>query len=56
MPENRDSMVIIANELRAKYGVAYIVEQLYEQAKLTGTNAIIESIRAVGEAESLKSK
>ena len=56
MPVNRDSMVIVANDLRAKHGASYIAEQLYEQAKLSGKNAIIESIRTVGEAESLKNK
>ncbi|MFA6255832.1 MAG: AAA family ATPase [Candidatus Absconditabacterales bacterium] len=56
MPVNRDSMMIVANDLRAKYGPSYIVEQLYEQAKLSGKNTIIESIRAVGEVETLKTK
>lgn len=53
---NRDTMVMIANELRATYGPAYIIEQLYQQAKVTWKNAIIESIRAIGEVESLKGK
>ena len=56
MPVNRDSMVIVANDLRAKFSPSYIVEQLYDQAKTSGKNTIIESIRAVGEAEVLKSK
>lgn len=56
MPVNRDSMVIVANDLRAKYGPSYIAEQLYEQAKASWKNTIIESIRAVGEAEALKWK
>ena len=56
MPVNRDSMVIVANDLRTQYGPSYIVEQLYEEAKLTNKNTIIESIRAVGEAEALKKK
>ena len=49
-------MVIVANDLRAKFSPSYIVEQLYDQAKTSGKNTIIESIRAVGEAEVLKSK
>ena len=49
-------MVIVANDLRAKQSPSYIVEQLYDQAKTSEKNAIIESIRAVGEAEVLKSK
>ena len=56
MPVNRDSMVVVANDLRAKYSPSYIVEQLYEQAKLSKKNAIIESLRAVGEVETLKGK
>ena len=53
---NRDSMVSVANELRAKHSPAYIVEQLYEQALISGENCIIESIRTPGEAEMLKQK
>jgi len=53
---NRDNMVLIANELRAKHNPAYIAEQLFEQAKLSGQNCIIESIRTPGEAECLKQK
>ncbi len=56
MPVNRDSMVIVANDLRATFSPSYIVEQLYEQAKADGKNAIIESLRAVGEVEALKQK
>ena len=67
MPLNRDSMTVIANELRAKHSPSYIVEQLLGDAvaeldavhekkhdSVTG-GAIIESIRAVGEVEKLKS-
>ncbi len=56
MPVNRDSMVIVGNDLRAIYWSSYIAEQLYEQAKLSGKNAIIESLRTVGEVEALKGK
>jgi len=56
MPVNRDSMVVIANELRAKHSPGYIAEQLYKRAVKTGKNCIIESIRTPGEAETLKSK
>lgn len=53
---NRDNMVLIANELRAKYNPAYIVEKLYEQANQIQKNCIIESIRTPGEAGLLKQK
>jgi dephospho-CoA kinase len=56
MPVNRDSMVVVANDLRAAHSPSYIVDQLYQQAELTGKNCIIESIRTVGEVDSLRSK
>lgn len=54
MPENRDSMVEIANELRQKNGSSYIVEQLFLEAKENNSKTIIESIRNIGEIEALK--
>lgn len=56
LPLNRDSMVIVANDLRAKYGSSYIVEQLYKKAEKENANCVIESIRTPGEAEALKKK
>lgn len=56
MEVNRDSMVVVANDLRASHSPSWITDQLYEQALLTGNNSIIESIRTPGEAESLRSK
>jgi len=53
---NRDNMVLVANELRALHSPAYIVEQLYKEALVSGKNCIIESIRTPGEAELLKQK
>lgn len=53
---NRDSMVLVANELRAKYAPWYIVEQLYQQALESRTNCIIESLRTPGEVEMLRQK
>jgi len=52
--ENRDNMVSVANELRKKHGSSFIVEQLYLEAKQSGENTIIESIRNTGEIEGLK--
>jgi dephospho-CoA kinase len=54
LPVNRDSMREVANDLRANHSPAYIVEQLFLQAQTKGKDAIIESIRAVGEVEALK--
>jgi dephospho-CoA kinase len=56
MPVNRDSMVAVANDLRAKYGAGYCAEQLYERARKENGNCVIESIRTSGEADALKKK
>lgn len=56
MPVNRDSMVVVANELRAKNKPSFIAEELYKEALQHGGNCIIESIRTVGEITELKSK
>ena len=56
LPVNRDSMVTVANKLRADHSPSYIIDQLYEQAMLTGKNCIIESIRTPGEVQSLREK
>lgn len=54
MTVDRDSMVTVANDLRTSHNPAFIIEQLYQRAKASGKNCIIESIRTPGEAESLK--
>lgn len=56
MPVNRDSMVIVANELRANNKPSFIAEELFKEASQRGGNCIIESIRTVGEISELKSK
>jgi len=56
LPVNRDSMVKVANKLRADHSPSYIIDQLHEQALLTGKNCIIESIRTAGEVQSLREK
>lgn len=53
---NRDSMVLVANDLRVTHTPSYIVDCLYETALASGTSCIIESIRTPGEVISLKSK
>lgn len=53
---NRDSMTETANRLRAEHGASYIVDQLFEQAVAEKQNAIIESVRATAEIESLRKK
>lgn len=56
MPENRDSMFNLANELRAEHGPSYVVDQLFEEAQRSGKNSIIESIRTTGEIDSLRKR
>lgn len=56
MPENRDSLREVANDLRKQHEPVYVIEQLYLKAKENGGDAVIESVRAVGEAEFLKSR
>ena len=56
LPINRDSMTLLANELRLKHEPSYIVEQLYNQAIEQTNNCIIESIRNIGEIDCLKAK
>lgn len=56
LPVNRESMIMIGNDLRAKYGSGFIAEECYKKAKEVGGNSIIESIRTEGEIETLKKK
>jgi dephospho-CoA kinase len=53
-PENRDSMVSLANELRALHTPSYVTDQLYNSAVREGKNCVIESIRTPGEIDSLR--
>lgn len=54
MPNNRDSMTNLANELRAQNSPSYVTDQLFIEAQETGKNCIIESIRTPGEIFSLR--
>lgn len=56
LPVNRDSMASVANALRERHTPSYITDCLYEEAKATGKNCVIESIRTPGEIDSLKQK
>ncbi|MCB0510339.1 MAG: AAA family ATPase [Chitinophagales bacterium] len=51
---NRTNMTNLANSLREENHPAYIIEQLFLQAKKEGGNAVIESIRTPGEVDFLK--
>ncbi len=53
-PVNRDSMLLVADEWRAARGPDYAVRTLFERASAVGGRAVIESVRAIGEADFLK--
>lgn len=54
LPVNRDMMREVGDDLRKMHGPGYLSTQLLTRAKEAGGNAIVESIRSVGEAEYLK--
>jgi len=51
---NRDNMRELANEIRAKFGPQHIVKILFNKAVKAGENAVIESIRNLGEVRFIK--
>ncbi len=51
---DRTHMRQVGNEMRKAHGPSYVVERLLEQAAKASGNSVIESVRAVGEAEFLK--
>jgi dephospho-CoA kinase len=55
LPAKRSLMRDAANDLRKEHGPAYIIEKLYGMAE-GQSNAVLESVRTIGEAEFLKSK
>ena len=55
LPTTRNQMRLTANQLRKKYGNAFVIEQSYKKAEKDGAvNVVIESLRAVAEGEYLK--
>lgn len=54
-PIDRNQMRLMANELRAQYGDDFIVKKAFERIAAEGcTKAVVESIRALAEAYTLK--
>ncbi len=53
LEHTRGTMLMVANALRAEHGPGYICEQLFAQAQARGGDAVIESVRAIGEARYL---
>ncbi len=57
LENNRDNMVLVGNDLREKNNSpSFIADELFKRALESGQNCVIESLRTVGEIESLKSK
>lgn len=56
LPITRDNMIMVANDLRKNYGPSYVAEELFKLAQNSDKNCILESLRAVGEIESLREK
>ena len=56
LQENRDSLTMVANELRAANSPSYVTDQLYQTARERGKDCVIESIRTPGEIFSLRTK
>ena len=54
MEVNRDSMVLVANDLRKQNSPSYITDRLFLLAKAEGRDSVIESIRTPGEVYSLR--
>lgn len=56
LPVNRDSMVLVANDLRKNKSPTYISEELYARAIKFSGNSVIESLRTPLEVEILRKK
>lgn len=54
LPVNRDSMRLVANDLRKTYNPAYLFESLYQLAVKNGGDAVLEAPRAIAEGKFLK--
>lgn len=52
----RDNMVLVANDLREKYGPSHVALELLKMAQNSSENCILESIRTPGEIEALRNK
>ncbi len=54
LPETRENTTTVANDLRATKSPSYIIENLHARAAEKGENAVIESVRALGELDFLR--
>lgn len=56
MEVNRDTLTSVANDMRANHSPSYIIDMLYQRAHEAGHDAVIESIRSLGEIAALRAK
>lgn len=56
LPVNRDTMTIVADDLRETRGASFIIGSLYQEAAAGGRDTVIESVRATAEVESMRKK
>lgn len=54
MPVDRNSMVVVANDLRANHGASYLAKELFKRAQERGGDVVIESLRAPAEITELR--
>ncbi len=54
LPVNRDTLTEVSNDIRTLHHPGYILEELCKRAMQTGTDVVLESIRTLGEIESLR--
>lgn len=53
LPMDRDSLRIVGDSLRAEHGPEYVIASLYSEAAQQSHNAVLESVRAIGEVHFL---
>jgi dephospho-CoA kinase len=54
LEHTRDNMRELADGLRKEFGPSYVIDQMYKKASAVGADAIIESIRCIGEIDKLR--
>jgi dephospho-CoA kinase len=54
LPVDRDSMTVVANDMRREHGPSYVVDSLYARANEVGGDVVLESLRAVAEVRRIR--
>ena len=53
---NRPNLIAVGNDIRKRFGPDYIAKTLYQKAKVSSKNCVIESLRNTSEVRVLQSK